>query len=96
MNSLNDFLGNSQPMILVVEKNDVDRLIKALNEKDRLVSSEQKVYSITEATAVSGICKTKLYYFHNIGRLPFVKLGRKTLIRHNDLMELLNNGTMEE
>jgi excisionase family DNA binding protein len=44
---------------------------------------------IPEACRLTGVSRVRLYQFHNDGRLPFVKNGRRTLIRIAALEALL-------
>jgi excisionase family DNA binding protein len=46
-------------------------------------------YSVAEAAHVSSLSVRSLRYLMRTGRLGFVKLGRRILIRHNDLEALL-------
>lgn len=46
-------------------------------------------YTIKEATAVTGIGRTTLYSLISAGALPVVKIGRRTLVRREDLVNLL-------
>ena len=49
-------------------------------------------YSLKDAAQVSGISVRSLRYLMQTGRLGFVRLGRKILIRHSDLEALLKRG----
>lgn len=46
-------------------------------------------YTVSQAVAASGIGRTTLYSLMASGRLSYVKLGNRTLIRHVDLEHLL-------
>ena len=53
---------------------------------------EQRLaYSVAEASSVSGLGRTTLFALISEGRLPKVKLGKRTLIRHDDLQALLSS-----
>jgi excisionase family DNA binding protein len=47
--------------------------------------------TITDATRMSAIGRTKLYEFIKEGRLPVVKVGAKTLVRVDALDTLLKS-----
>ncbi|WP_294190096.1 helix-turn-helix domain-containing protein [uncultured Sphingomonas sp.] len=46
-------------------------------------------YTIDEAAALIGIGRTTLYGLIGKGDLPIVKIGKRTLVRHDDLARLL-------
>lgn len=46
-------------------------------------------YSIKEASAVSGLSRTTLYELRKSGLLSMVKVGNRTLIRHDALDAIL-------
>ena len=46
-------------------------------------------YSIPQAVHVSGLGRSTLYELMTAGHLPFVKCGKRRLIRHVDLDALL-------
>jgi excisionase family DNA binding protein len=46
-------------------------------------------HSIPRACQISGLPRTALYELAASGRLTFRKLGRKTLVRHDDLERLI-------
>ena len=46
-------------------------------------------YTIDEAAALIGIGRTTLYGLIGKGDLPIVKIGKRTLVRHDDLTRLL-------
>lgn len=48
-------------------------------------SQSRLVYTIPQAAEAAQTGKTKLYAEIKAGRLPIVKVGRKTLIRHETL-----------
>ncbi|WP_294212389.1 helix-turn-helix domain-containing protein [uncultured Sphingomonas sp.] len=52
-------------------------------------SPQQLSYTIDQAASTIGIGRTTLYRLISEGRLPTVKLGRRTLIRHVDLVRLI-------
>ncbi len=52
-------------------------------------SLDQLAYGIKEAARVLGIGPTSIYYLMKDGQLPFVKLGRRTLIPVRELQLLL-------
>jgi len=47
--------------------------------------------TITDATHISAIGRSKLYEFIKDGRLPIVKVGAKTLVRVDALKALLKS-----
>ena len=47
-------------------------------------------YTIPEAVGASGISRSTLYTFIKTKQLPVVKIGQRTLIRHVDLSEFLD------
>jgi excisionase family DNA binding protein len=49
-------------------------------------------YSITNAAIVSGLSRSTLYVLMKAG-LPSVKIGSRRLIRHDDLVALLDHLT---
>jgi excisionase family DNA binding protein len=50
----------------------------------------KQTYSITEATKVLGIGKTKMYELANSGDIPVIKIGSRTLISKKVLDDLIN------
>tara|TARA_B110000211_G_scaffold65514_1_gene75465 strand:+ start:436 stop:621 length:186 start_codon:yes stop_codon:yes gene_type:complete len=50
----------------------------------------KQTYSITEATKVLGIGKTKMYELANSGEIPVIKIGSRTLISKKVLDDLIN------
>lgn len=50
------------------------------------------VYGIKDAALALGIGRTFLFQLIKEGKLPFVKLGRRTLIQVSELQALLNGG----
>lgn len=52
-------------------------------------------YTVADAVRVSGIGRTTLYSLIGQGRLPIVKIGNRTLIRHIDLDYLLCSNLMD-
>lgn len=54
------------------------------------VSTPQRIaYSVDEVAKATGLGRTTLYSFIKQGRLPVVKLGKRTLIRNDDLQRFL-------
>jgi excisionase family DNA binding protein len=49
----------------------------------------QLAHTIAEVRALTGIGRTTIYDLIRTGKLPARKLGKKTLILHHDLRELL-------
>jgi len=47
-------------------------------------------YSPADAAQVLGISRARLYQLIDDGTVPSVKLGRRRLIRHEALVDLLN------
>jgi len=47
-------------------------------------------YHISDAIRVSGATRTAIYEAMRSGRLPYRKLGRRTLIMHSDLQAWLD------
>ena len=54
-------------------------------ERIAMQSQSRLVYTIPQAAEATQTGKTKLYAEIKAGRLPIVKVGRKTLIRHETL-----------
>lgn len=48
-------------------------------------------YTIEEAVKITGLGRTRLYQELKSGRLPAVKLGRRTLIPHSSLQAWLDD-----
>lgn len=48
-------------------------------------------YSVEEAAATIGVGRTTLYSYIKSGVLPVAKLGKRTLVRHDDLNALLGD-----
>ena len=48
------------------------------------------VYGITEVSKILGIGRTTIYYLMKEGKLPYVKLGRRTLIPVRELQVFLD------
>lgn len=46
-------------------------------------------YSIEEATKLTSLGRSTLYILMSEGRLPYVQIGRRRLIRHDSLEQLL-------
>jgi excisionase family DNA binding protein len=42
-------------------------------------------YTVAEAVALTGVSRTRLYQENKVGRLKFVKIGRRTLVTRTDL-----------
>jgi excisionase family DNA binding protein len=59
--------------------------------EERASSCARLAYTVAEAAAASGIGRTTLYGLMGSGELPFVKLGKRTLVRHTDLEKLLQS-----
>lgn len=47
-------------------------------------------YTLPEAARICGLSVRTLYNLHDDGRLPFVKIGNRTLIRRSDLVALID------
>lgn len=47
-------------------------------------------YTVNEAIAVSGIKRTTLFGLMKNGSLPRIKIGSVTLVRHADLIALMD------
>lgn len=47
-------------------------------------------YSIDEASAAIGVGRTTLYELIKVGKLRAIKVGKRTLIRHDDLDRLVS------
>ena len=50
----------------------------------------QLVYGIKEVSRILGIGRTSIYYLMKEGKLPYVKLGRRTLIPVRELQVFLD------
>jgi excisionase family DNA binding protein len=46
--------------------------------------------SVAEAAAAAGVSRTTIYLCIKAGELPVVKLGTRTLVMHNDLVQFLS------
>ncbi len=57
----------------------------------RLPSSPvaKRAYRPGEAVQVSGIARSTLYFLINNGEIPTFKIGKSTLILHDDLVDFL-------
>ncbi len=53
--------------------------------------SERLVFTIPEAIETTKIARTKLYEEIGAGRLPIIKIGRRTLIRREALEQWLRD-----
>jgi excisionase family DNA binding protein len=51
------------------------------------------VAPLPEAAEQVGLSVRMLRNLHDQGRLPFVRVGRRILVRHEDLVRLLGGGT---
>lgn len=47
-------------------------------------------YSVSEAAEIANICRTIIYRMINEGKLKARKIGRRTVILHDDLVDFLN------
>lgn len=56
---------------------------------ERDCTQQRLAYSVAEAGELTGLGRTTLYELNKTGRLPFVKVGKRTLIRHDALDSLL-------
>jgi excisionase family DNA binding protein len=52
-------------------------------------------HTLPAAAELCGVSVRQLYNWHTAGLLPFVKVGRKTLIRHSDLVGLIDSLVVE-
>ena len=52
-------------------------------------------YTINEATAAFGLGRTKLYELINVGELPLIKVGARSLIRRKDLEAMLDRNLVQ-
>ena len=50
----------------------------------------QLVYGIKEVSRILGVGRTSIYYLMKEGKLPYVKLGRRTLIPVRELQVFLD------
>ena len=53
-------------------------------------------YSVAEATRVTGLGRSSLYILMAARELPYVKIGKRRLLRHVDLEALLAKLTRTE
>ena len=60
----------------------------ALNDQPTQ-AAQRLAYSIAETCALTGIGRTTLYRYVGSGALPVVKIGNRTLVRHDDLRQFL-------
>lgn len=63
-----------------------------LKPGEQRVLTDKICYTINEATAASGLGRTKLYELINAGELPLIKIGARSLIRRKDLEAMLDRG----
>lgn len=49
-------------------------------------------YSVAQASVVSSLSRSKLYELMKAGTLPSIKVGARRLIKHADLIDLLDQG----
>lgn len=52
---------------------------------------QKLAYTIPEVTEVAGIKKTNIYEQIKLGKLIAVKMGHRTLVRHDDLQAFLES-----
>jgi len=50
----------------------------------------KKTYSVMEAAVILGISRTLMYRLVNLGEIPVIRLGKRMLIPHKSLDEVLN------
>jgi excisionase family DNA binding protein len=55
-----------------------------------MFSDNARLLSIKQAASRLGMCTTMIYRFHNEGKLPFVKLARRTFVDPADLEKLIH------
>ena len=55
--------------------------------------SEIQLYTIDEAAGLLGVKRTTVYALMKEGRLPFVKIGRRTMLRHADIATYIEEST---
>lgn len=56
------------------------------------VPLQRLAYSVAEAATVSNLSRSKLYELLGSGELKSIKIAGRRLIRHSDLLSLLNMG----
>ena len=61
-----------------------------MNATKRIGCSAKPAYSIGEAATAIGIGRSKAYQEISAGRLKIRKIGRRTIIAHDDLVDFLN------
>jgi glucosamine 6-phosphate synthetase-like amidotransferase/phosphosugar isomerase protein len=63
---------------------------------DELHKADQRItplaYNMRVAPKVCGISKSKLYVLASEGKLKLTKVGGRTLVLHEELMRLMNEG----
>ena len=52
-------------------------------------------YSVAESAALTGLSVRALKYLMRQGRLSYVRIGRRILIKHSDLEALLRRATVK-
>jgi excisionase family DNA binding protein len=68
------------------------RGLASADTSTRPTSSDKRAYSINEFSRCYSISRSHVYVLHKLGKLPFVKVGGRTLIRHDDAEALLRGG----
>jgi Helix-turn-helix domain len=53
-------------------------------------------YSVPEVCKMTGICRTKIYACFKSGALVKTKIGRRTVVLHEDLVAFLHNSRKPE
>lgn len=53
-----------------------------------------KVYTINEVEEMLTVTRRTLYSYIKEGKLKAVKIGREWRVKHSDLQEFLNKGTL--
>jgi excisionase family DNA binding protein len=63
--------------------------VSAASDKGSGPKPVRLAYSVTEAAAATGLCKTTLYGLMGTGALPSCKIGKRRIIRSVDLEALI-------
>jgi len=56
---------------------------------DNVETAHRLAYSVEEAGQMIGLCRRTIYELMTSGQLRSVKIGRRRLVRHTDLVEFL-------
>jgi excisionase family DNA binding protein len=60
------------------------------------LNTKRLAYSVAEAAAEIGVGRTTIYELIKAGELKIVKIGSRTLVRHDDLAETLDRRAVQK